>query len=121
MHPDLPIAGYHHGYFWDNEQRVVDEIASSGARLLFVAISSPRKEKFIHKWQRALGVQFVMGIGGALDVMAGRFSRAPVWMQDLGLEWFYRFAQEPRRLWRRYLIGNSAFILAVLKAKMKKA
>jgi N-acetylglucosaminyldiphosphoundecaprenol N-acetyl-beta-D-mannosaminyltransferase len=121
LHPSLPIAGYHHGYFWDDEMRVVDKIASSGARLLFVGISSPRKEIFIRQWGRALGVDFVMGVGGAFDILAGRVNRAPVWMQDMGLEWFYRLVQEPRRLWRRYLVGNSAFILAVLKAKIRSS
>jgi N-acetylglucosaminyldiphosphoundecaprenol N-acetyl-beta-D-mannosaminyltransferase len=56
-----------------------------------------------------------MGVGGSFDVIAGKIKRAPKWMQNLGLEWFYRFCQEPRRMWRRYLIGNIKFILLVIK------
>ncbi len=120
LHPRLRIAGYHHGYFWDDEKRVVDEIAASGARLLFVAISSPRKEIFIHKWENFLNVDFIMGVGGTFDIVSGRLNRAPVWIQTMGLEWLFRLVQEPRRLWRRYLIGNSVFLLALLKARFSK-
>ena len=58
-----------------------------------------------------------MGVGGSFDVIAGKVKRAPLWMQKSGLEWFYRFTQEPNRMWKRYLIGNSKFILLVLKEK----
>lgn len=114
-HPNLPVAGYHHGYFWDNERAVVDEIAESGAKLLFVAISSPKKENFIHRWRDALNVNFVMGVGGTFDVAAGKTKRAPIWMQRYGLEWLYRFLQEPRRLFRRYLVTNSLFLVLLIK------
>lgn len=113
--PGLPVAGYHHGYFWDNEQAVVDEIAASGARMLFVAISSPKKENFINTWKDRLGVSFVMGVGGSFDVVAGFTRRAPLWMQKAGLEWFYRFLQEPRRMWKRYLVTNSIFAWMLVK------
>ena len=58
-----------------------------------------------------------MGVGGSFDVVSGKVKRAPVWMQNSGLEWFYRFAQEPKRMWKRYLVGNSKFIALVLKEK----
>ena len=61
-----------------------------------------------------------MGVGGSFDVIAGKVKRAPIWMQKIGLEWFYRFLQEPRRMWKRYLIGNSKFIKLVLVQKFKK-
>ncbi|CAB3777078.1 N-acetylglucosaminyldiphosphoundecaprenol N-acetyl-beta-D-mannosaminyltransferase [Paraburkholderia ultramafica] len=112
----LQIAGYHHGYFGDDHQPVVDRIRESGARLLFVAITSPTKENFINRWKAALGVDFVMGVGGTFDVMAGNVRRAPCWMQRVGLEWLFRVLQEPRRMWRRYLITNSKFALMVGKA-----
>ena len=115
-YPDLKIAGYHHGYFWDNEREVVDEIKQSGAYLLFVAISSPKKEIFINNWKDDLGVRFVMGVGGSFDVIAGKVRRAPLWMQQLGLEWFFRFLQEPRRMGKRYLVTNSKFIWMLLKS-----
>jgi N-acetylglucosaminyldiphosphoundecaprenol N-acetyl-beta-D-mannosaminyltransferase len=109
QHPCLDIAGHHHGYFWDDEERVVRMIRESGASLLFVAITSPRKETFINKWRSQLGVQFAMGVGGSFDVLAGRVPRAPVWMQKVGMEWFFRVLQEPGRMWRRYLVTNVIF------------
>jgi len=116
----LEIAGFHHGYFWDNEEAVVDAVQSSGARLLFVAISSPKKENFINQWKERLGVDFVMGVGGTFDVVAGKVKRAPQWMQKIGLEWLYRVIQEPRRMWKRYLVTNSKFAWLLLKEKCRK-
>ena len=119
-YPKLQIAGWHHGYFWDNEKEVVDIIRYSGAKLLFVGISSPKKEQFINKWREQLGVKFVMGVGGTFDVMAGITRRAPIWMQNAGLEWLYRVIQEPRRMWKRYLVTNSKFIWMLAKEKMNR-
>ena len=119
-YPELNIAGYHHGYFWDDEESVVTEIKNSGAKLLFVAITSPMKENFINRWKDALGVNFVMGVGGTFDVIAGKVKRAPVWMQNAGLEWLYRVIQEPRRMWKRYLVTNSNFAWMLIKAKVKQ-
>ena len=116
-HPQLRIAGYHHGYFWSDEQTVVDQIRHSGARLLFVAITSPHKECFINRWRQSLGVDFVMGVGGTFDVIAGKVKRAPKWMQNSGLEWLYRLLQEPRRMWKRYLVTNSIFLWLLLCSK----
>ncbi|WNC92372.1 WecB/TagA/CpsF family glycosyltransferase [Paraburkholderia sp. FT54] len=115
-YPSLQIAGYHHGYFGDDQRPVVDRIRESGARLLFVAITSPTKEHFINRWRASLGVDFVMGVGGTFDVVAGKVNRAPRWMQGAGLEWLFRVLQEPRRMWRRYLITNSKFALMLGKA-----
>ncbi len=116
----LKLAGFHHGYFWDDEQAVVDLIRNSGARLLFVAITSPKKENFINKWRDQLGVDFVMGVGGTFDVVAGKVTRAPLWMQNAGLEWLYRVIQEPGRMWKRYLLTNSTFAWLLLKEKLRK-
>ena len=117
-HPRLPLAGFHHGYFWEDEEAVVEKIKDSGTRMLFVAITSPKKENFINKWQDRLGVDFVMGVGGTFDVVAGKVNRAPLWMQKCGLEWFYRVLQEPRRMWKRYLVTNSKFAWLLLNAKL---
>lgn len=114
-YPGLKVAGFHHGYFWDNEEAIVKKIADSGARLLFVAITSPKKENFINKWKDQLGVDFVMGVGGTFDVVAGKVKRAPVWMQNAGLEWFYRVLQEPGRMWKRYAVTNSKYLLLLAK------
>jgi N-acetylglucosaminyldiphosphoundecaprenol N-acetyl-beta-D-mannosaminyltransferase len=116
------IAGYRNGYFKkEEEQDIAREIANSGANILFVAISSPTKENFLYENKELLKkVNFVMGVGGSFDVVAGRVKRAPLWMQNIGLEWFYRFSQEPRRMWKRYLIGNIKFISLVIKWKLFK-
>ena len=91
--PHLILAGYHHGYFWDDEEALINTIKASGAKLLFVAITSPQKENFINRWRDRLGVGFVMGVGGTFDVVAGKVNRAPLWMQKAGLEWLYRVLQ----------------------------
>jgi N-acetylglucosaminyldiphosphoundecaprenol N-acetyl-beta-D-mannosaminyltransferase len=117
-YPGLIIAGAHHGYFWSDEAAVVNRIRESGARLLFVAITSPKKENFINTWGEQLGADFVMGVGGSFDVLAGKVKRAPAWMQHAGLEWLYRVLQEPRRMWRRYFDTNLRFLVLILKAKL---
>ena len=115
-YPNLNIADYNHGYFWSKEQEVVNKISNSGAYLLFVAISSPKKEVFINQWKDKLGVRFVMGVGGSFDILAGKVKRAPLFMQKIGMEWFYRFCQEPRRMWKRYLVTNIKFIWMLIKS-----
>jgi N-acetylglucosaminyldiphosphoundecaprenol N-acetyl-beta-D-mannosaminyltransferase len=119
-HPRLNVAGWHDGYFWQDEPALVERIRASGASMLFVGISSPQKEQFIRRWRDALGVRFVMGIGGTLDVLAGRTRRAPLWMQRLGVEWLFRLMLEPRRLWRRYLLTNPQFVWLILKQRFSR-
>ena len=116
------IAGYRNGYFSaDEEAEVAQQIADSKANILFVAITSPKKEIFQSKYQDVLGsVNFTMGVGGSFDVIAGVTKRAPRWMQKIGMEWFYRFIQEPRRMWNRYMVGNYKFVKIVCKEKYKK-
>ncbi|WP_300726757.1 WecB/TagA/CpsF family glycosyltransferase [Pseudomonas sp.] len=120
LYPDLKVAGYHHGYFWDDEAALVEKVRASGAKLLFVAITSPKKENFINRWRDQLGVDFVMGVGGTFDVVAGKVKRAPQWMQRYGLEWLYRVIQEPGRMWKRYLTTNCKFAVLLLKEKLKR-
>ena len=109
-YPDLQIAGSRNGYFSQAEEdRVVADIRNAGAHCLFVAISSPLKERFLHQHRDQLGVPFLMGVGGSLDVFAGKVQRAPVWVRQMGGEWLYRLCQEPRRMWRRYLVTNTIF------------
>jgi len=115
-HPTLVVAGRHNGYFaTGDEAAIADAIGVSGARILFVGISSPLKERFLARNLSRMGPVFAMGVGGSFDVWAGRTSRAPEWMQRAGLEWFHRFAQEPTRMWRRYLVGNLRFAWIVLR------
>ena len=80
-----------------------------------VAISSPLKEQFLGRYQGAMQVPFAMGVGGSFDVAVGDIRRAPRWMQAAGLEWFYRFLQEPRRMARRYFIDDMAFVWLLIK------
>ena len=111
------IAGYRNGYFdKEEEEGIALQITESGANILFVAITSPKKEIFLNTYKKQLqNVNFIMGVGGSFDVIAGKVKRAPLWMQNIGLEWFYRFLQEPKRMWKRYLVGNTKFIYLVLK------
>ena len=114
------IAGYRNGYFKkEDEVDIAKQISDSGADILFVAISSPTKENFLYDNKETLrGVNFIMGVGGSFDVVSGLVKRAPLWMQKIGMEWFYRFVQEPKRMWKRYLIGNIKFIWMVFKARL---
>lgn len=116
------IAGYRNGYYSVDEEHIIaQEIARSGTQLLFVAITSPKKENFLHEYRNILkDVNFTMGVGGTFDVIAGVTRRAPLWMQHTGLEWFYRFLQEPKRMWKRYLIGNAEFLKLVIREKFVK-
>jgi N-acetylglucosaminyldiphosphoundecaprenol N-acetyl-beta-D-mannosaminyltransferase len=119
--PTLRIAGSRHGY-WSGEEEagVVADIRGSGAKILFVAIPSPAKEHFLARHKAAMNVPFVMGVGGSFDVIAGRVSRAPEWMQRAGLEWLHRLIQEPRRMFKRYLVGNTRFLILVFRAWRKR-
>lgn len=114
------VAGYRNGYFTQEEEPSIAEmIGSSNPDILFVAISSPKKEIFLEEYKDVIKVPFVMGVGGSFDVVAGFTKRAPLWMQKSGMEWFYRLIQEPGRMWKRYLITNTLFIYYVLKEKIK--
>jgi N-acetylglucosaminyldiphosphoundecaprenol N-acetyl-beta-D-mannosaminyltransferase len=115
-YPSLKVAGYRNGYFTkEQEPEVAEMIRNSRADMLFVGISSPTKEIFLNKWMEYMQIPFCMGVGGSFDIIAGKTKRAPVWMQEAGLEWFYRVLQEPRRMWKRYATTNSIFVWMVLK------
>jgi len=110
-HPNLEIAGQRDGYFADTASgEVASAIRAAQPHVLFVAMSSPRKEYWLAEHGRTLGVPLVMGVGGALDVVAGVTRRAPRWAQSAGLEWLFRLAQEPQRLGQRYVVTNLAFM-----------
>ena len=120
-YPGLVIAGHRNGYWKDAEEpQVVDAIRDAHADILFVAISSPKKERFLGQWQSHMRVPFAMGVGGTFDVAAGKVKRAPLLMQRTGLEWFYRFLQEPRRMFRRYFIEDMAFFGLLWRALASK-
>ena len=116
-HPTIEFAGVSHGYFKaEDEARLVSEIRLSNADCLFVAMPTPRKERFLAAHRDSLGVPFIMGVGGSFDVLAGHVSRAPLVMQTYGLEWLYRVYQEPRRMWWRYARSNTLFAGILLRS-----
>ena len=120
-HPGLAVAGASDGYFKPEEEpAIVATIKSSRADCLFIGMPTPRKERFLARHRDALAVPFVMGVGGAFDVLAGHVHRAPGLVQRLGLEWLYRTAQEPFRLGPRYVKTNLAFAVIVTKAVMSR-
>jgi N-acetylglucosaminyldiphosphoundecaprenol N-acetyl-beta-D-mannosaminyltransferase len=121
-YPALVLAGWRNGY-WQGEleeAQVAAQIRDAHPDLLFVAISSPKKEQFLGRWQAEMKVPFAMGVGGTFDVAIGRVKRAPLWMQKAGLEWFYRFLQEPRRMFRRYFIEDMAFLWLFIKEAARR-
>ena len=114
-HPGLEIAGGYSPPFRDltpeEEDFVVDQVNDSGADVLWVGIGVPKQEKWMARMRERLDVPVMCGVGAAFDFHAGRISQAPRWMQERGLEWTYRIAQEPRRLLPRYLYFNPRFLL----------
>jgi N-acetylglucosaminyldiphosphoundecaprenol N-acetyl-beta-D-mannosaminyltransferase len=120
-HPSLVFAGSRNGYFRaDGEEAIVAAIRASNADCLFVGMPTPLKERFLFRHREALDVSFVMGVGGAFDVLAGHVQRAPRALQAMGLEWLCRLLQEPRRLGPRHLRANTAFAAILLKALLKR-
>lgn len=110
-HRGLALRGCADGYFGPEQAEArAQAVAQSGAELLFVAMGVPRQESFIEEQWDRLGARVVIGVGGSFDVIAGLRKRAPAFLQRAGLEWAYRLAQEPRRLFRRYLVTNSRFL-----------
>ena len=114
-------AGFKNGYFDKSEEaQIADDIQKSGADMLFVGFSSPMKETFLNQWMPVMQVPFCMGVGGSFDIVAGKTQRAPLWMQEVGLEWFFRILQEPKRMWKRYAKTNPIFIWMVLRELVRK-
>lgn len=119
--PGLQVAGARDGYFTpDEESSIAEEIRRSAADLLFIGISSPKKELFVQRWGKMTGAHVVHGVGGSFDVLAGLNKRAPLWWQRSGLEWLYRALQEPLRLGPRYLKTNFAFIALVTREYLRR-
>jgi N-acetylglucosaminyldiphosphoundecaprenol N-acetyl-beta-D-mannosaminyltransferase len=110
--PGLKIAGVcspPYSSILEMDRSILDDIKAADPDVLLVAFGNPKQEKWIGLYGRELGVPVMIGIGGTLDFIAGETKRAPEWMQRTGLEWSYRLMQEPRRLWRRYVVDLAAF------------
>ncbi len=120
-YPGIVVAGRRNGFYQpEEEEEIVAAIRSSKPDILLVAMSPPKKEQFLARWRDRLEVPICHGVGGAFDVMAGKVKRAPGLWQKLGLEWFYRVVQEPRRMWRRYLVTNTLFGWMLLEEIMRR-
>jgi exopolysaccharide biosynthesis WecB/TagA/CpsF family protein len=116
-HPRLRIAGWHDGYWSpESEESVVEAVAAAKPTIVFLAIPSPQKERFLARWKERLGAPFIMGVGGSFDVYAGLVRRAPKWMQGASLEWLFRLLQEPRRMSVRYLRDGWRFGWLLIRA-----
>lgn len=112
-----PPFGFENGE--EENKKIVQMTKTTKPDLLFVGLGTPKQEKWIWKHKDELHVPVSMGVGAAFDFTAGTVKRAPKWMQKSGLEWFFRLYEEPRRLWKRYLIGNAIFLSLVLKEFLK--
>jgi exopolysaccharide biosynthesis WecB/TagA/CpsF family protein len=110
----LKVAGYRDGFFKD-ESAVVAQIKESGAGVLMVALGNPKQELFLARHLAATGARIGVGVGAFFDFTAGTIPRAPRWMNRIGIEWVYRLAQEPGRMWRRYIVGNPVFLARAVR------
>ncbi|HYW21783.1 MAG TPA: WecB/TagA/CpsF family glycosyltransferase [Nodularia sp. (in: cyanobacteria)] len=122
-HPNLAIVGtYCPEYGFENKPEELELINSKikavAPDLLFVGLGAPKQEKWIASNYLSLKVPVSLGIGVSFELVADMVSRAPVWMQNAGLEWLFRLIVEPQRLWKRYVLGNPTFIWLVLKQRL---
>lgn len=118
--PGVQIVGTRSGYFGDDEE-VIRAVNSSGAEVLFVAMGVPQQEKWISKNRQKLNVKLCLGVGALFDYLSGNVPRAPQWMRQIHLEWFWRILVEPRRLAKRYLVNGSKLFWIVLKERLTQS
>ena len=113
--PALSIAGVRHGFFAvDEEQQIIDEINASGADVVLIALGVPKQDVWIARNRHRLDARLVLGVGAQFDFWSGRVPRAPLFLRTAGVEWLMRLAIEPKRMARRYLVGNLEFVLRSL-------
>ena len=116
-YPRLEIAGAHHGYFEldsPHNERVIEDINAARPDIVLVGMGTPKQELWVDRYADRLDGAVVWTVGALFDYVSGHTPRAPRWLADNGLEWIFRLAIEPRRMWRRYLLGNPAFLGKVL-------
>ena len=120
-HKYLNILGIHNGYFEQQDwKEISEELKKLCPDIVFIGITSPLKEYLIEYLHNDGNKSVFMGVGGSFDVISGNIPRAPLWMQKTNLEWLFRVMQEPRRLFKRYFVGNVTFINAIIKEKVRK-
>jgi exopolysaccharide biosynthesis WecB/TagA/CpsF family protein len=116
--PGLDIAGTRNGFYApDEEQLVVQDIKSAAPDVLMVGLGNPRQEQWLDRNLAATGARLGIGVGAFFDFQTGEVKRAPEWMNKSGLEWVHRLALEPRRMWKRYLVGNPQFLARVVRER----
>jgi N-acetylglucosaminyldiphosphoundecaprenol N-acetyl-beta-D-mannosaminyltransferase len=119
QYDDLIILGYRNGYFDKSEwKRIANELKELEPAIIFIGITSPVKEYLIDYFMKEGVNSIFMGVGGSFDVLSGQIKRAPAWMQLMNMEWLFRVIQEPRRLFKRYFVGNTIFIYKVIREKL---
>jgi N-acetylglucosaminyldiphosphoundecaprenol N-acetyl-beta-D-mannosaminyltransferase len=116
--PDIVVAGTYAPPFraltCDEEQEIVANIAHAAPDVLWVGLSTPKQERWMQEYRRLLNVPVLVGVGAAFDIHSQGKKQAPGWMREHGLEWFFRLLQEPRRLWRRYVVYGTEFIFWII-------
>jgi len=123
-YPSLRITGTHHGYFElgsAHDERVLEHINSHKPDILLVGMGTPQQEMWVQRHFEQVDATVVWTVGALFEYVSGRIRRAPHWLSDNGLEWIFRLAVEPRRMWRRYLLGNPVFLHRVLGERREQA
>ena len=120
QYKNLKIVGTHHGYLEDEkeEREAISYVNSLNPDIVLVAMGAPFQELFIDKYKDEFKASVIMGVGGLFDFYSTNIKRAPMYLRETGFEWVYRMIQEPKRMWKRYLIGNIKFIFLVLRESL---
>ena len=118
-YPELKISFVRSGFFASpaDEESAVRSLAASGSDITLVAMGVPRQELFIRRYFDLMNTSVAIGVGGLFDFYSGRIKRAPQWLRDCGLEWTFRLAMEPARMFRRYVLGNPLFLWRVWRSR----
>lgn len=112
--PEIQITGCHHGYFNDRQRYgIINKVNQTNSDILLVAMGNPKQEIWIESCLEEINVPACIGVGALFDYLSGHMVRAPRWVLNAGMEWVFRLAVEPKRLWKRYVIGNLKFIFRV--------
>jgi len=124
-HPDLRVVGVYAppmGFNGDQTEtrKILQTIRRAAPHILFVSLGTPKQERWIHEFGKQIGVPVAIGVGASFDLVSGTRRRAPVWIQRIGLEWLFRLCQEPRRLWRRYLLRDAPFVALLFREWVRR-